>query len=200
MDIENLSPQEKIDLWFQQNQLPENEFEKVRDKILSKELIESSEISDQQSSKLSSVPEKNKITEEIDSMGFDNKQSNYLKKLAKVESGFRPGITNQYGYGGLYQFGKSALSTVGQTRDQYMGNTKNQHIAALTLAEKNSNGMDGFYGKTINGIKLNKYNLAAAMHLVGKGGVLDVLEGRLPDKKDGNGTSMFTYLKLFENV
>ena len=66
MDIENLSPQEKIDLWFQQNQLPENEFEKVRDKILSKELIESSEIPNQQSSKLSYVPEKNKITEEID--------------------------------------------------------------------------------------------------------------------------------------
>lgn len=200
MDIQNLSPQEKIDLWFQQNQLKEDEFEKVRDRILSKELIQQSEIPENQSQGLSSVPEQNKITKEIDSMGFDNKQSNYLKKLAKIESGYRPGIVNEHGYGGLYQFGKTALATVGQSRDQYMGNTKNQHIAALTLAEKNSNGMDGFYGKTINGIKLNKYNLAAAMHLVGKSGVLDVLEGRLPDKKDGNGTSMFTYLKLFENV
>lgn len=200
MDIQNLSPQEKIDLWFQQNQLKEDEFEKVRDKILSKELIQQSEIPENQYQGLSSVPEQNKITKEIDSMGFDNKQSNYLKKLAKIESGYRPGIVNEHGYGGLYQFGKTALATVGQSRDQYMGNSKNQHIAALTLAEKNSNGMDGFYGKTINGIKLNKYNLAAAMHLVGKSGVLDVLEGRLPDKKDGNGTSMFTYLKLFENI
>lgn len=200
MDIQNLSPQEKIDLWFQQNQLKEDEFEKVRDRILSKELIQQSEIPENQSQGLSSVPEQNKITKEIDSMGFDNKQSNYLKKLAKIESGYRPGIVNEHGYGGLYQFGKTALATVGQSRDQYMGNSKNQHIAALTLAEKNSNGMDRFYGKTINGIKLNKYNLAAAMHLVGKSGVLDVLEGRLPDKKDGNGTSMFTYLKLFENI
>ena len=46
-------------------------------------------------------------------MGFDNKYSNYLKKLAKVESGYRPNIVNEHGYGGLYQFGKSALATVG---------------------------------------------------------------------------------------
>ena len=200
MDIQNLSPQEKIDLWFQQNQLKEDEFEKVRDRILSKELIESSEIPDNQSQKLSSVPEQNKITKEIDSMGFDNRQSNYLKKLSKIESGYRPGVVNEHGYGGLYQFGKTALATVGQSRDQYMGNTKNQHIAALTLAEKNIQGLDYLYGKTINGIKLNKYNLAAAMHLVGRSKVLSVLDGKLPDAVDGNGTSMFKYLRLFENI
>ena len=200
MDIQNLSPQEKIDLWFQQNQLKEDEFEKVRDRILSKELIQQSEIPENQSQGLSSVPEQNKITKEIDSMGFDNKYSNYLKKLAKIESGYRPGITNKHGYGGLYQFGESALQTVGQTRDQYMGNTKNQHIAAITLAEKNTQGLDYLYGKTFNGIKLNKYNLAAAMHLGGRKNVLAVLNGEMPDFQDGNGTSIFKYLRLFENI
>ena len=75
-----------------------------------------------------------------------------------------------------------------------------QHEAALKVANMNNKGLSKYYGKTINGIKLSPYNLAAAAHLIGKRDLINVLEGEKSDVKDANQVSLFKYLKDFENI
>ena len=202
----DLSPQEKYEIWFKKNSTNDNDFESYASDFIEKkqqELLkkqsEGVKSPDDKISKLSTISIKpNQITADIDKLNVDNDAKNYLKRLAKIESGFNPKAINQFGYKGLYQFGDSAFKTLGVNPNDYMNNVQVQHKAALDLANRNVSGLDKYYGQTINGIKLNKYNLAAAAHLAGRGNLLKVLSGRIPDFKDGNGTSIFTYLKKFE--
>ena len=117
-----------------------------------------------------------------------------------MESGYNPKIRNQFGYMGLYQFGKPALQAVKMTEDEYINDSQKQHKAALRLMDINTKGLEKYYGSTFNGIKLNKHNLAAAAQLGGRGTVNKLLSGKINDFKDGNGISIFKYLKLFENI
>ena len=190
----DLSPEEKIDLWTKQQALDQDAYKAEEQNYLA-----SIKPKQEEKDKLV-IKDKNKITQEIDSLEIDDRDKNYLKLLAKKESGFQPDIVNRFGYSGLYQFGKSALSAVNISRDDYMANSMLQHEAALKLANINNKGLSKYYGKTLNGIKLSPYNLAAAAHLIGKGDLINVLEGRKSDVKDGNQVSLFKYLKDFENI
>lgn len=58
---------------------------------------------------VSFLNDKNNIVNEINSLNIDDKDKRYLRKLSKMESGYNPKIRNQFGYMGLYQFGKPAL-------------------------------------------------------------------------------------------
>ena len=73
-------------------------------------------------------------------------------------------------------------------------------IFMILIVWLNSFARSKYYGKTINGIKLSPYNLAAAAHLIGKGDLINILEGRKSDVKDTNQVSLFKYLKDFENI
>lgn len=197
IDYTTLTPQEKLDLWIKKNNVSEESFSNIEDKLAAKQLVEKTNNEMSETKKQKPVFSNNKITKEIDSLQATPEEKDFLKKLAKYESGYNPSAVNRLGYSGLYQFGKQALDTVGLTRDQYMSNSMIQHKAALDLANKNTHGLEKYYGKKINGITLNKYNLAAAMHLGGRSNVLDVLSGNKNDFKDANGTSIFKYLKNF---
>lgn len=199
IDYSQLKPEEKIDLWLKQKNLSDDSYKKVEEDILAKEIMDSSKQKDIKPIKQKSYP-KNHITAEIDNMGIDNQQKEYLKLLGKLESGYNSQIENKQGYAGLYQFGADALSAVGLTKNQYINDSMLQHGAALKLANINTRGLEKYYGKTFNGILLNKYNLAAAAHLGGRGNLNKLLSGKITDFKDANGTSIISRLKLFENI
>lgn len=148
---------------------------------------------------LKNVP-KNKITDEIINSDYSDEDKEYLIKLAKRESSYNPYITNQLGYYGLYQFGKSALKDTGFTKSDF-NNTKNQHVAALKLAKLNekrlSNIIDKHANTWYNGIRVTKNGIRAAAHLLGSDSVKAYFNGQR-GKTDGNGTTIPEYLKLFQ--
>lgn len=141
------------------------------------------------------------ITQEIDALDLDIEDKNYLKLLQQVESNGNSKIVNRFGYAGLYQFGNSALKTVNMSKEDYMQNTINQHIAALKLKQNNLKQLRQFIGKQINGITLTEQNLAAGQHLIGAQGVKKYIES---DGKnipvDGNNIPVITYLFLFSKI
>ena len=205
MDYTKLSPQEKMELYLKNKSLSSEEYDKFEQNLIAKGDVQDD--SQNQPSfqnyafkDVSFLNDKNNIVNEINSLNIDDKDKRYLRKLSKMESGYNPKIRNQFGYMGLYQFGKPALQAVGITEDEYINNSQKQHQAALKLMNINTKGLEKYYGSTFRGIKLNKHNLAAAAQLGGRGTVNKLLSGKINDFKDGNGVSIFKYLKLFENL
>lgn len=143
----------------------------------------------------------NAITKSIDALKVDEGSKNFLKVLAGRESSYNPkaSLTDNKGrlYTGLYQFGDGALKAVGQTRAEYMNDINKQHEAALKFGEQNIKGLEGYIGKEIKGVKVTKAGMMAAAHLGGRGGLIALLQGK--ERKDQNGTSTLSYLKMFEN-
>ena len=205
MDYTKLSPQEKMELYLKNKSLSSEEYDKFEQNLIAKGDVQDD--SQNQPSfqnyafkDVSFLNDKNNIVNEINSLNIDDKDKRYLRKLSKMESGYNPKIRNQFGYMGLYQFGKPALQAVGITEDEYINNSQKQHQAALKLMNINTKGLEKYYGSTFRGIKLNKHNLAAAAQLGGRGTVNKLLSGKINDFKDGNNVSIFKYLKLFENI
>lgn len=143
---------------------------------------------------------KNKIVNEIINSDYSDEDKDYLITLANRESSFKPFVTNQFGYYGLYQFGKSALKDTGFTKKDFNDTTK-QHAAALKLASINEKSLqhiiDKFSGKEFNGIKITKNGIRAAAHLLGSGTVKNYFNSVSDKFTDANGTSIQQYLKLF---
>lgn len=149
---------------------------------------------------------KNKITDEIKSLNKSDEDKEFLIKMAQAESGFDPYVTNSLGYYGLYQFGKSALKTVGMTKSDFK-DTKNQHEAALKLADLNEKTNKSLFEKYVgtwkNGVLITRNGLRAVHALLGVRGVREWLEGgnttwtAKHGHKDAYGTSPEKYLKLF---
>lgn len=153
------------------------------------------------------IKSKHGIINEINSMEISNEDKTYLEVLAARESSFRPNITNDLGYFGLYQFGKPALKDVGYTIDDFRNSTMNQHIGALKLANKNDKSLTpiikAYNGKTFKGNKITRNGIRAAAHLLGAGTVKDYFNGTTNTKLakkgfvDGNGVHITEYLNLF---
>lgn len=148
---------------------------------------------------LKSISDKQRaIIDSIDKTKYDPEMKNYLKLLAYKESRFNPTVKNQFGYVGLYQFGKDAFDWVGIKKEDYLKDINLQHKAAATLAEKNFKGLEGYVGKTIGGIKLTKSGLMAAAHLGGRGNVMKFLNSNGKEVfKDGNNVPITHYMKYF---
>lgn len=145
---------------------------------------------------------KKRFSDEIKALSLPKEDEIYATKMAEKESSFRPFITNQLGYFGYYQFGKTAMKDVGFTKED-LKNPINQHIALLRYKEKNVKPFEDYVGKVVNGIKLTKNKIAAASHLAGARGLRDWLEGTKHSdfaKRgfiDANGTHITKYLKEF---
>lgn len=146
------------------------------------------------------------IINEINSLELDQEDKDFLLTLGKRESSYRPYITNELGYYGLYQFGNLALKDVGLTKGDFK-DTKKQHEAALKLAGLNEKRLktiiNNFSGKTVNGVNITRNGIRAAAHLLGAGTVKDWFNNTkntsLAKKgfKDANDTSIVEYLELF---
>lgn len=167
MDYTKLSPQEKMELYLKNKSLSPEEYGKFEQNLIAKgdaQVDDKNQLGfqDYAFKDVSFLNDKNNIVNEINSLNIDEKDKRYLRKLSKMESGYNPKIRNQFGYMGLYQFGKPALQAVGMTEDEYINNSQKQHQAALKLMDINTKGLEKYYGSTFRGIKLNKHNLAAA--------------------------------------
>jgi len=150
----------------------------------------------------------------------------FFSALRQRESSGDYTVVNRLGYAGAYQFGEAALFDLGYAaRDGNLYNNHYDNgflgkngIDSLSDFLEDSDEQDGaasawfamlwsrirasdleFYdGQTLNGVALTKSGMIAAAHLAGTGGLKNFIEsGGVTSAKDGNGTSVVDYLKLF---
>lgn len=181
---------------------PTSKVEKTKLEILASRATPNTKSSD---FNVGSVNE-NTIISEINSKPITDDMKNYLIVMAKRESYLNPNAENQYGYYGLYQFGKGALKDTGYTKNDFRL-SDNQHNAMIKFTNLNEKRLgtliNTFNGKTKNGIKITKNGILAAAHLLGPSTVKDWFLGTKNTDiakngfVDGNGTKIEEYLQLF---
>lgn len=126
----------------------------------------------------------------------------FLNAIGFYESGNRYKITNRFGYMGRYQFGRSTLRGLGYkvSRKEFLNSPELQERAMLDLLSHNQKILRKYIkywdGKKVGGKVITESGILAAAHLVGPGGVKKFFrDGKI--SKDGNGTSLLTYMKVF---
>lgn len=127
----------------------------------------------------------------------------FAQKMAYKESRGILHLVNPFGYMGKYQFGKSALRTVGiYDFQEFLRNAEWQDKAFEALISRNKwelrKEIAKFSGKVINGVEITESGLVAAAHLGGAGSVKKYLRSNGRNGfKDGFGTSLSSYIKKF---
>jgi len=127
----------------------------------------------------------------------------FKQAIAIRESQGQYKLVNSFGYMGKYQFGMSALRSIGiKDRNHFLNNPRLQERAFKALLSINKaqleDEIEKFEGKVINGVKITESGILAAAHLGGAGSVKGYLNSNGRRKfKDGFGTSMKSYFKKF---
>jgi len=127
----------------------------------------------------------------------------FKQAIAIRESQGQYKLVNSFGYMGKYQFGMSALRSIGiKDRNHFLNNPRLQEKAFKALLSINKaqleDEIEKFDGKVINGVKITESGILAAAHLGGAGSVKGYLNSNGRRKfKDGFGTSMKSYFKKF---
>lgn len=135
---------------------------------------------------------------EIDLKGHDA----FLNKLGNFESGNDYKKVNRFGYMGRYQFGEQALEQVGLdlSKKEFLNSPEVQELAMQRLLEFNDDTLDKFItkyeGKKLHGVLVTRSGVLAAAHLGGPTNVKKWFRSG-KDFKDGNGTSITKYMKIF---
>ena len=125
-----------------------------------------------------------------EALGFKESRGNYL-------------IVNKYGYMGKYQFGKTALRTIGiHESSDFIYNTLLQEKAFFAFMSRIKSRLESdikrYEGRKIGGVRITESGILAAAHLGGVGSVKKYLRsGGTSDFKDAFGTSVRYYLKKF---
>ena len=127
----------------------------------------------------------------------------FAQKMAYKESRGMLHLVNPYGYMGKYQFGKSALRTVGiYDFQEFLHNSNWQDKAFKALIARHKwilkKEIEKYSGRIINGVEITESGLLAAAHLGGAGSVKKYLRsnGRR-GFRDGFGTSISSYIRKF---
>lgn len=127
----------------------------------------------------------------------------FKQAIAIRESQGQYKLINTFGYMGKYQFGGSALRSIGiKSKKDFLNNPRLQEKAFKALLSINKamleNEIEKYDGKIINGVKITESGILAAAHLGGAGSVKSYLRSNGKSKfKDGFGTSMKSYFKKF---
>ncbi|HLO73634.1 MAG TPA: hypothetical protein VK164_06840 [Flavobacterium sp.] len=127
----------------------------------------------------------------------------FAQKMAYKESRGILHLVNPYGYMGKYQFGKSALRTVGiYDFQEFLRNAAWQDKAFQALIARNKwelrKEIAKYSGRIINGVEITESGLVAAAHLGGAGSVKKYLRSNGRNGfKDGFGTSLSSYIRKF---
>lgn len=128
----------------------------------------------------------------------------FLYDLAIRESGNDYTKVNQFGYMGKYQFGQSALQTVGLnvSKDLFLSTPQLQEAAMTLLLKYNKRVLATYIGKHsgtyVKDIYITESGLLAGAHLGGPGNVIKFLESKgNEDFKDGNGVPISSYIKKY---
>jgi len=143
---------------------------------------------------------------------FVHEFDRFLNDLGRYESNNNWKIYNSYGYIGEWQLGKAALKDIGYNHINFKDFKKDPTIfprseqkkAVTKLINLNikylGSVIDNYKGTVINGVEITTSGLIAASHLAGAGGVkLFLVTGGNVNPTDINGTSVLTYLKVFQN-
>ena len=131
--------------------------------------------------------------------------SGFAQKMAYKESRGMLHLVNPYGYMGKYQFGRSALRTVGiYDFQEFLRNAEWQDEAFKALIARNKwelrKEIQKYSGRVINGVEITESGLIAAAHLGGAGSVKKYLRSNGRNGfKDGFGTSLSSYIRKFSN-
>ena len=127
----------------------------------------------------------------------------FAQKMAYKESRGMIHLVNPYGYMGKYQFGKSALRTVGiYDFQEFLQNSNWQDKAFNALIARHKwilrKEIEKYSGRIINGVEITESGILAAAHLGGAGSVKKYLRsnGR-KGFRDGFGTSISSYIRKF---
>lgn len=146
-----------------------------------------------------------KVIKDIDSQPISAEDKQYLKVLGARESDFR-NVDRASSYKGMFQFDKNALNQVGIKMDDYKKDPRVQYEAALKYRDANVQALapyQKYIGTIKDGVKVTKNGLGAMAHLLGASTVKDFFDGTTKTKlaqngfKDGNGTHITEYLKMF---
>jgi len=127
----------------------------------------------------------------------------FKQAIAIRESQGQYKLINTFGYMGKYQFGMSALRSIGiKSKQDFLNNPRLQEKAFKALLSINKAQLEyeieKYEGKVINGVKITESGILAAAHLGGAGSVKSYLRSNGKSKfKDGFGTSMKSYFKKF---
>lgn len=131
----------------------------------------------------------------------------YLKLLGARESDFRMNAVKG-SYKGIYQFHPDTLKGIGYKMEDYLKNPEIQFEAALKYRDANLRELKNYQkqiGQLKDGVKVTTNGLGAMAHLLGAATVKDYFDGTSKTKlakngfKDGNGTHISEYLKMFSN-
>ena len=126
----------------------------------------------------------------------------FLSKLGNFESGNDYKKVNRYGYMGKYQFGEQALEQVNieVPKQIFLNSPELQEIAMQRLLKFNDDTLEKYIskyeGKKLHGVLVTRSGVLAAAHL---GGPTNVKKWFRSGKvfKDGNGTPITKYMKVF---
>lgn len=127
----------------------------------------------------------------------------YKESLAYKESQGQYKLVNRYGFMGKYQFGTSALKSIGITdRNSFLKSPLLQEKAFSALCAKNKwilrDEIVAYEGKIVGGVRITESGMLAAAHLVGAGSVKKFLRTKGKHRiVDGFGTSLRSYMKRY---
>jgi len=141
----------------------------------------------------------------------NNSINSFLKELSFKESSGNWKSINEYGYIGLYQFGKIALIDIDYTHIDVIKFKENpdifpvseQNKAIIKLLKKNSHYLRKYikyHGEIINGVKITISGMLASSHLIGVKSTKKFLKsnGKI-DISDNNGIKCSDYMKHFSD-
>lgn len=131
--------------------------------------------------------------------------ADFLEAVGMRESSNNYTAVNQFGYLGKYQFGRRTLDGLGYkdvTNREFLDNPEIQESAMNDLLKHNKRilkrQIKKYVGQTINNVYITESGLLAAAHLAGPGNVKKFFRKGY-EFKDGNGTTMTSYMVLFSD-
>jgi hypothetical protein len=133
--------------------------------------------------------------------------TDFMTKLAKIESDNDPRAVNRFGMMGKYQFSPRTLRLMGfkVSREEFLNNEELQDSALIAYMKENRRILSRIIRKYentyVNGVYVTRSGILASAHLAGHGGVWAFFD---PEKHsyataDANGTSVEMYMKKFAN-
>jgi len=128
--------------------------------------------------------------------------SSFLTKIGHFESSNDYSKVNRFGYMGKYQFGKETLQAldIEVSKKKFLSSPVLQEQAMDKLLKSNHKNLRRFIkkydGKVLHGVYVTESGILAAAHLGGAGNVREWFRNG-EDFKDGNGTPITKYMKVF---
>ena len=144
-------------------------------------------------------------------VGGTDENADFKEDMAMSESSNKSDIVNTDGFMGKHQFGDDRLTDF--KNDTGINFNKTDFLNDESLQDQvfdwhvndigsyiDSNDLNSFIGKTINGTKITKQGLIAGAHLGGKYGMRQFLEtGGEYNPSDKNGTKISDYITKFNS-